>query len=65
MFRAGAGRNGWARHRADMDLRVGRINDSLDAVIGRPVDLHMRSVLTAEIMRDGIVAPVEVLRPNM
>jgi hypothetical protein len=44
---------------------VGRINDSLNSVIGQPIDLHIRSVLTIETTRDGTVAPAEVLRPNI
>jgi hypothetical protein len=42
---------------------VGRINDSLNALLGQPVELHMRSEWAAETTRDGRVASVDVSDP--
>ena len=39
---------------------VGHINDSLNAVFGEPVDLHMRSEMFVETTRDGAVPAAEV-----
>jgi hypothetical protein len=42
---------------------VGHMNDSLNAVFGEPVDLHMRSEIAVETTRDR-AAGAEVLQPK-
>src|SRR4029077_48484 len=42
---------------------VGQINDSLNALMGQPVELHMRSEWAVETTRDGRVASVAASEP--